>query len=247
MRPGGRSAENRLVDAILFDLDGTLLDTIQASISSLKHTVHRFTGRTPGLRELRPYMGLPLADIFSELLPGNVDEACEVYVKHNTAIHKDLVRPYPGVPETLRILRRWGVKRAVVTSKRRPTVDLGLEIAGLVDAFDAIVCHGDTPRAKPDPGPVLLAVELLGLDKVEQGEVLCVGDSPWDLRAAKNAQTLLPRLRIESAAVTYGATAGDVLVREDPDYVLNDIREVLSLCGSCPRTSPWEVDSEPDF
>jgi pyrophosphatase PpaX len=237
MRPVVGGAERGPIDAVLFDLDGTLLDTTEAIISSLKHTVRRFTGRTPDVGELHPYMGLPLADIFSELLPGNVEEACRVYVEHNVAVHKELVRPYPGVPETLRILQRWGVKRALVTSKRRTTVDLGLEVAGLADAFDAVVCHGDTPRAKPDPAPVLLAIELLGLNKPETGEIVFVGDSPWDLQAARNAAALLPRLKIRSAAVTYGATAREVLVREDPDYVLDDIKEVLSLCNPEYRTS----------
>lgn len=222
------------IDAVLFDLDGTLLDTTAAIISSLKHTVRHFTGRTPDLADLRPYMGLPLADTFACLTPGKVQEACDVYVEHNLAVHKDLVRAYPGVNETIEALRRYGVRRALVTSKRRPTAQLGLQIAGLTGAFDALVFHGDTQKSKPDPEPVLLALRLLNLDAA-QGQVIFVGDSPWDVRAAKNASPLVPGLKMTTAAVTYGVTAADVLREENPDYLLNSITEILALCG-CPLT-----------
>ncbi len=222
------------VNAVLFDLDGTLLDTTEAIISSLKHAVQRFTGRVPDLAELRPYMGLPLADIFEKLTPGNVQEACDVYVEHNLAVHKELVRAYPGVHSTLNALKQCRIKRGLVTSKRRLTANLGLEIAELADSFDAIVCHGDTPKAKPDPEPVLLALQLLNLDRVK-GEVIFVGDSPWDVRAAKNAAPLVKDLRITTVAVTYGATAADVLEKENPDYMLDSISKILPLCR-CPAS-----------
>ncbi|HEX2987830.1 MAG TPA: HAD-IA family hydrolase [Chloroflexota bacterium] len=220
------------IDAVLFDLDGTLLDTTEAIISSLKHTVHEFTGRTPELSELRPYMGLPLADTFACLTPGRVQEACDCYVEHNLAVHKDLVRAYPGVNCTIEALRRCGIKRGLVTSKRRRTAQLGLEIAGLAGAFDAMVFYGDTEKSKPDPEPVMLALKLLGLDTAE-GRVIFVGDSPWDVRAARNASPLGPGLVIMAAAVTYGATAAEVLKKENPDYLLDSITQILPLCG-CP-------------
>lgn len=216
--------------AVLFDLDGTLLDTTEAIISSLRYTVKRFTGREMTLDEMRPVMGLPLTDIFQSLTPGRVQEASETYVTHNVGAHKDLVKPYPGVVETIKTLTEYGIKRAIVTSKRRETAELGLELAGLTGAFDATVCWGETAKAKPDAEPVLLALKLLGLLD-SQGEVIFVGDSQWDVRAAKNAAGVDPSLRITTVAVTYGATAASVLQKEDPDYLIGSIKELLPLCG----------------
>jgi len=222
------------INAVLFDLDGTLLDTTAAIIASLRHTVELFTGKPPDMDQIRPLMGLPLTDTLAILVPGRVEEAVAAYVKHNISVHKDLVKPYPGVNLTIDALAKCGVKRALVTSKRRGTAHLGLEIAGLSDAFDAIVCWEDTTRAKPDPEPVLLALKLLGLQN-SAGEVLFVGDSPWDVRAARAAAPFVPGLTIWTAAVTYGATPADVLQKENPDYILDSITEVLPLSG-CPST-----------
>ena len=225
-----RSGRRTSVDAVLFDLDGTLLDTTQAIVSSLTYTVEKLTGRTPDPAELQPYMGLPLIRTFSDLVPGRAEEACEVYVRHNVAVHKDLVRPYPGVPETVTTLLKRGVRLALVTSKRRTTTMIGLEIAGLTESFEAMVCFGETEKAKPDPEPVLKALELLVLDKRDGAEILVVGDSPWDIRAARSAARLLPRLHVRSAAVTYGIATRQVLEQEHPDHFLDAISDVLALC-----------------
>lgn len=232
MRTNNCTPTGDRVDAVLFDLDGTLLDTTEAILSSLKHTVKYFTGREPNLIELRPYMGLPLTVIFSGLVPDHVEEACDVYVRHNLAVHKDLVRLYPGVREVLAALREQDIKIAVVTSKRRATVEVGFKLTGVDGAFDAVVCHDDVTRPKPDPEPVLKALELLHVDTSGSRRVLVVGDSPWDVRAGKNAAAALPGLSIKTAAVTYGATAEDILEKENPDYVLRAIGEVLPICSS---------------
>lgn len=225
------------LNAVLFDLDGTLLDTTAAIIASMRHTYHLFTGKTLEMEQLRPLMGLPLTDALAILTPGCVEEACAAYMKHNIEIHRDLVKPYPGVNLTIDTLAKCEVKRALVTSKRRETAMLGLEIARLSNAFDATVCWEDTERAKPDPGPVLLALKLLGLLDSE-GEVLFVGDSQWDVRAAKAAAPFVPALKIWTAAVTYGATAADILRQENPDYLLDSITEVLPIsgCGPAPES-----------
>lgn len=249
---------NGPVDAALFDLDGTLLDTTEAIYRSLIYTVERFTGRTPTIDELRPLMGLPLVDVFGVLTPDNVQEAHAAYVEYNISLHKDYVKPYPGVLDTIRALRRCGVRLAIVTSKRRKTAMIGLENSGLADSFQAIVCYGDTEKAKPDPEPVLLALKLLGFDVPEglstgsvedssrvptsaredsspnvaahRREILYVGDSRWDVQAAKNAAAILPHLDIRVAAMTYGATAADVLRAENPDYLFDSILSILPLC-----------------
>ncbi len=270
--------------AVLFDLDGTLIDTTQAILESLKHTIHHFIGVTPKDSELRPYMGLPLFDQFARLLPGNEDKACQVYVEHNLSIHKRCVKPFPGVTSTLKKLKAHGIKLGLVTSKRRHTAMVGLEIAGIQSIFDAMVFCDDTIKHKPDPAPILKALDILkyslaattykpgssadtsvpvqnrpnselpeiytniaattgiantavaniaAVAGASTYRVLMVGDSPSDINAAKNADRAFGSVvvSVQSAGVTYGAYEKDVIEQEKPDYVLDNISQVLALCG----------------
>jgi pyrophosphatase PpaX len=239
-------------NAVLFDLDGTLLDTTQAIYESLKHTMRHFTGKTPEDEELHPYMGLPVQEQFSLLLPGQEIQACKVYETHNLSIHKDYVKPYPGAVDVLQALKTYGTKIALVTSKKRKTAVVGLEIAGIRHLFDATVFCDDLPEHKPHPAPVLKALELLGYiqtaanpDPAFRFRALTVGDSPWDIASAKNALSFLidaanaakpsgPRLGvpvIETAGVTYGAFPKEAIEAQNPDYILDSISQVLTLCG----------------
>jgi pyrophosphatase PpaX len=183
-------------EAVLFDLDGTLLDTTQAILESFKYTIHHFAGRIPREEEIRPYMGLPLRDQFSIFLPGKEDEACRVYVEHNLSIHKDFVRPFPGAKYTLETLREKDVALALVTSKRCETATYGLLIAGIHGMFDAMVFYDDTTEHKPHPAPILKAIGLIADPEpckslLSETHILVVGDSPTDIEAAKNAQMVL--------------------------------------------------------
>lgn len=220
--------------AVLFDLDGTLLDTRNAILKSLQFTLAYFTGRHEPAEFFQKYMGLPLIDVMSQLIPDRAEQACEVYVQHNLSIHPEMVRAFPGVEETLARLKDRGLRLGVVTSKRRASAEVGLELTGLSGFFDVLVCHGETTKAKPDPEPILRAIELMG---ISQGTILMVGDSPWDVRAANSARKMLEdsssAIGIRSAAVTYGAYPRDALERENPDFILDSISGVLGLCFSC--------------
>lgn len=243
-------ATHKPFSAVLFDLDGTLIDTTQSILESFKHTIFYFTGTVPQEDEIRPYMGLPLTDQFSILLPGKEEEACKIYVEHNTAIHPEYVKAYPGVSETLKILRNSGVRLGLVTSKRRPTAVLGLTIAGIQDSFHATVFYEDTDRHKPHPAPILKTLEIMACNEPDwyssdNLRILVVGDSPTDIKAAKNAQVALrkfssntqqaailrPEVKIQSAGVTYGAYRKEDVEKEKPDYLITDITQVLDLLG----------------
>lgn len=238
--------------AVLFDLDGTLLDTTQAIYESLRHTIRHFTGRRPEDQELHPYMGRPLTEQMSLLLPGMEAQAVQIYEAHNLAIHKDYVRPFPGAVDVLHTLKAHGIKIALVTSKKRKNALVGLEIAGIAHVFDAAVFCDDVTEHKPHPAPVLKALELLGY--IQDGanpkpafpfRVLMVGDSPWDVVSAKHAERLLrdganttipsgtsPAVAIiRTAGVTYGAFPKEAIEAEHPDYILDSISQVIALCG----------------
>jgi pyrophosphatase PpaX len=118
------------------------------------------------------------------------------------------------------------MKSAVVTSKRRRSATFGMEATGLLGLFDATVVYEDTSRHKPEPDPILKALDLLGIQK---GSVLMVGDSVYDIRAAKNADALLKKVEVKSAGAAYGPSGRDVLTKENPDYILDSVGQVLSV------------------
>ncbi len=213
-------------DAILFDLDGTLIDTTEAILSSLRHTMNHFTGTTPDLPVFQKTMGVPLLEVLEGLLPGRAKEAAEVYVTHSLKIHKDLVKPYPGVIKTLETLRSSGTNLALVTSKRRRSAEIGLKQCGLDVFFKAVVCYEDTAQHKPHPAPLFAALDAA---VIERGRVLMVGDTVFDVRAAKNADGARPGLRVESCAVTYGTGQKEALATEDPDYLLDAFGDILPI------------------
>src|ERR1041385_8296691 len=148
----------------LFDLDGTLIDSIALILASFHHTrlVH-FGDRLPDEYYLE-MIGTPLRDAFRKMAPTleSVAEMVETYVDYNLAKQDDMVRAYPGVESMVRTLADRGARLAIVTSKMRPHAERGLRVAGIEGAFDVIVSADDVLRGKPDPEPVLLALERCG-------------------------------------------------------------------------------------
>ncbi|HHY76263.1 MAG TPA: HAD-IA family hydrolase [Firmicutes bacterium] len=215
-----------MFDAVLFDLDGTLIDTTQAILDSLQYTVRYFTGETRDKEQFRKYAGVPLDEVLMDLLPDHIEEARDVYIRHNLSLHDEMVRAFPGTIETLEELRRRGVKLAIVTSKRRPSAMFGLKATGLLGRFDAMVFYDDVTKHKPEPEPILKALELLGIEK---GTVLMVGDSTYDIRAARSADARLEDIVVKSAGAAYGPFGREVLSKENPDYILDSIGEVISV------------------
>jgi pyrophosphatase PpaX len=216
------------LDAVLFDLDGTLIDTTNAIVQSLRHTVWYFTGEKRDLDGFRKYLGITLDDAMRELVPSDPDAAREIYVEHNLARHEELVKAFPGAESTLKTLRKSAVRTAIVTSKRRNSAAVGLRITGLEGLFDAEVYYDDTERHKPDPEPILRALDLLG---ITEGKVLMVGDSIYDVRAAKNAQLVLDSIEIKSVGAAYGPSGREILLRELPDFLIADLAEILTISG----------------
>jgi pyrophosphatase PpaX len=223
------------MDAVLFDLDGTLIDTTSAILASLQHTLWYFTGEKWEKERFRAYLGITLDDVLRDLVPDHAEEARDVYVKHNLEMHKEAVKPFPGTLKTLRELKKRGIKLAIVTSKRRHSALVGLGVTGLQGYFDAMVFFEDTSLHKPDAEPVLKALDLLG---VQRGSVLMVGDSVYDIRAAKNADALLRHVDIKSAGAAYGPSGRALLSEERPDYLLDSVSDVLTITRDVGIQSP---------
>jgi pyrophosphatase PpaX len=169
----------------LFDFDGTLVDSEALILASFHHATMQVLGETPPDEVLRAGIGLTLEQQARNLAGDRADELFDVYVEHNQAAHGRLLRSFDGIPEMLARLRRRGARLGIVTAKIRSTLELGIVHAPLDRSlFEVVVAKEDTDRHKPDPAPLLFALEAMG---AEAAAAVYVGDSPFDLRAAHAA------------------------------------------------------------
>lgn len=211
-----------MIHTVLFDLDGTIVDTNELIIQSFLHT---FEGtEKPLTREhIIPNMGRPLVEQMKQFSGREtVDDLIQKYRSFNIANHDKLVREFPYVRETLGKLHEAGVRLGVVTSKVRRTTEMGLRLCGLYDYFGTIVTVEDVSKPKPDPEGIRKALRALGGD---EASALMVGDSHYDIEAARNAG-------IPSAAVAWSMKGVEYLQRFEPTYLIDDIRELLPIVGA---------------
>jgi pyrophosphatase PpaX len=205
---------------VLFDLDGTLVDSGAIILASFKHATSTVLRREIPDHELLAAVGGPgLREQMEALDPERAEELIEVYSAHNAGLH-DGLEPCSGVLDALEALHAEGRRLGVVTAKRRATLELAFEVLPeLRRFFDATVAAEDTERHKPNAEPLLLALERL--DETTDGAVY-VGDSPFDVQAAKAAGTA-------SIAVTWGRIhSRERLEREEPDVVVDTVGELLA-------------------
>ena len=169
---------------VLFDLDGTLIDSGAMILASFRHATRTVLAREiPDAEIAAAVGGSTIYDQMRTFDPERVDELVEAYREHNAPLHDEL-EAFDGVDVLLADLRAEGRKLGVVTAKRRRTVDLAFRVLDLERFFGAVVTAEDTERPKPDPEPVLVALRRLGS---EPADAAFVGDSPFDMGAAKAA------------------------------------------------------------
>jgi len=207
--------------AILFDLDGTLIDSTRLILESYRHTMRIHRGRTLPDSEWIEGLGTPLRVQFRRFTSDEdeVQRMIATYREWNLANHDAMVRAFPGAPETVRDLKTGGAKLAIVTSKNRHGVERGLAVCGFDGLFDTLVTSDDLAASKPDPAPVLAALDLLG---AAADATLFVGDSPHDIAAGRDAGT-------RTAACLWGPFDRERLAAERPDYYLRRIQELPGL------------------
>jgi pyrophosphatase PpaX len=206
---------------VLFDLDGTLIDSGPIIMASMRHASVTVLGREPDEEKVRAAIGGPgLVAQMRELDPERVDELVETYRAHNEPLHATL-EAFDGMLELLPRLRERGHRLGIVTAKRLRTVDLALDRFPILrDTTEVVVGAEDTERHKPDPDPLLEALARLG---AEPGDAAYVGDSPFDIRAGKAAGML-------AVAVGWGGIHPDErLLHEQPDALVHTPEELLAL------------------
>jgi len=216
LRVPGPGPEGR-GEAVLFDLDGTLVDSFALIAASFAHAVREVLGRDPTEAELYHRWGAPLRARAEAVAPGRAAELARAYERYYDA-HQDQVAVFPGVPEMLQALREHEVRLGVVTSKRRHRAVRTLEAVGLADLFDCVVAEEDAIRPKPAPDPVRGALRALGVSP--QGAWM-VGDAPFDVLAARSAG-------VRSVAALWGTREREELLALGPDYVATEPSEVVA-------------------
>lgn len=203
---------------ILFDLDGTLINTNSLILASFMHTLETHCPGKYTVNDVIPIMGEPLLDQMKHFDPSQAEEMVSTYHSYNVKHHDDYVEEFPNVRQVLQQLHHAGVILGVVTNKRRLVVEKGLDLFGLKSFMQTIVCFGDTEKAKPEPDMIQLA--LKHLDTTPE-QALMVGDSRYDLIAANRAF-------VDTAAVTWSMHLEE-LHRYNPDYILQDMQDLLRI------------------
>jgi pyrophosphatase PpaX len=208
--------------AALFDFDGTLVDTTELIYQSMRHATGEVLGRDDLPREvLMANVGQPLPRQMELLDAERAEMLLESYRTHQDEHHDTLIQEFPNIEASLARLRSAGVEVAVVTSKRRPSVELALKsFPGLGEVVDRFVTMEDTTEHKPHPEPLLRGLELLG--GIPRKEAAYVGDSPFDVEAAKAAG-------LRSVAVSWGAFSEETLREAEPDYLVPDIDSAVDV------------------
>jgi pyrophosphatase PpaX len=210
----------------LFDLDGTIIDSIELILRSYRHTMelHRCNEPAPPDDMWLAGLGTPLWAQFGQITADKeeIERMVETYRKYNLTHHDALVKPYEGVVDEIRRIKGVGLRLGVVTSKLRDGAMRGIRISGLDEAFDIVVGCDDVTHAKPHPEPVLKAVEELGVSK---NETVFVGDSRHDMECGRAAG-------VKTAAVLWGPFDRSNLQDTAPDYWLEKPRDLRQLYES---------------
>ncbi len=171
-------------DALLLDLDGTLIDSIELIVRSFQYATAIHLGREWPRVEIVPTIGRPLIEVLEEVAPGRGAALLATYREYNLARHDEYVTVYPGVLEMLAEVRVRGVPMAIVTSKAAVSVAPTFRRFGLDDGMRTVVLLEDTTHHKPHPEPLLLAAERIG---ISPAACWYVGDSTHDMEAARAA------------------------------------------------------------
>jgi len=205
---------------VLFDLDGTLVDSGAIILASFKHAARTVLARDVEEEQIAALVGgSNLHEQMRVLSPAHVDELVRVYREHNRPLHDEL-EAFEGVEELMETLSKQGRKLGIVTAKGRPTVDLAFAVLSLERYFDAVVTADMTDRHKPDPAPVLKALELL---ESEPAEAAFVGDSPYDIAAGRAAGVF-------TVAVSWGKIHSEErLLEAGADVLVHSPRELLGV------------------
>ncbi|GAA0373017.1 HAD family hydrolase [Streptomyces blastmyceticus] len=218
-----------MTDVVVFDLDGTLVDTPRAIVETFTAAFAAMGLQTPDPAAVRATIGLPLETAFGKLMGIAVDDdRVAEGVRQYQRLFREIILPragellFPGVSAGLAALHAQGLTLAVATSKFYASADALLTAAGLRDLFDVVIGADQVTRPKPDPESGHAVMEKLG---VTAERTVMVGDTTHDLLMAKAAG-------MRSIAVTYGIHSLEELKSADPTWIADSFDDVLTCIGA---------------
>ncbi|WP_334073990.1 MULTISPECIES: pyrophosphatase PpaX [Paenibacillus] len=212
-----------MINTILFDLDGTIIDTNDLIINTFLHVLgQHFPQQKYSREQIIPHMGLTLEQQMQTFSGREeVTELVADYRTYNNLHHDTLIREFPRVKEVIAQLHERGITMGIVTTKIKPTTIRALDYFALKEYMSTIVTVQDVTHPKPHPEPVLTALSNLGADP---DKTLMVGDSAADIQAAKAAG-------VKAAGVAWSLKGVDVLQKYNPDYILEDMTDLYGVLG----------------
>lgn len=218
-------AERKYNDVVIFDCDGTLLDTYGLIMYITRKVLEeKFPERTFSEEEVHAFFGPLLDESFAKYARNEeeLQDCINLYRKYNIEYHPDYVHAYDGIKELLENLRMLGFKSVIVSNKITKAVKMGLKIAGIDKYIDEIYGAELLARPKPDPDGIMQVINKYQLDKV-----LFVGDTAFDIECGKNVKELHPNLR--TVGVTWCQTSRQEFEQLGADYVVDEAHEILEV------------------
>ena len=205
---------------VLFDLDGTLIDSGWMILESFRHATRTVLRREiPDEVLVAGVGGTSIYEQMAAIDADRVDELVRVYREHNEPLHDEL-EAFDGIEQLLTDFEAEGRRLGIVTAKRRPTAELAFATLGIGGHFDVIVTAESTERRKPHPEPILHALAELG---AEPGDAAFVGDSPFDMGAGKAA-------RVFTVGVSWGGIhEGEQLLEAGADVLVHSVTELRDV------------------
>jgi len=214
---------NKSLKAVLFDLDGTLIDS-KRDIAASANSARQHYGFPPLPEDvIGTFVGLGIMVLLEKAIetkdPDRLTEAHGIFKEHYRIHCVDFTRPYPGTFELLETLRARHIKMAIVSNKPQEFTDLILKKLDLWDFFEVVMGPEATPNKKPHPEPLLTALKKM---EAEISEAVMIGDSTVDIEAARSANMLV-------GVLTHGYGTRDILAAADPDWMVDSLNEFIDI------------------
>lgn len=208
--------------AIIFDLDGTLLDTLDDITHSVNFTLDQLKLPNVDRLDVRRYLGHGAKRLWQSVLKDQqsyLNQALDIYIPYLEKNSKVQTKPYEGIMDLLHQLKRT-YQLGVVSNKHQKAVEeiISHYFNGI---FDLTIGERPHIAKKPDPAPLLYALDTLKLNK---DEVIFIGDSEVDIQTGKNAQ-------VQVIGVTWGFRDKEQLIGENPEYLVDKVEKILKIIG----------------
>ena len=210
--------------AVLFDFDGTLIDTNEVILGSWQHLYDKVFGQEISLEDVRHTFGEILHDTLAKRFPDkNTDELVEIYREYARDFYEKDIEIFPGIRKMLDELDKEGIKKAIVTSRYWGSLTQGNYIFDIADRFDEKVTCEDTAAHKPDPEPINICLKKMGLNP---DEVLYAGDTLFDLNCAHNA-----RVKFILVGWSVALPKDEAIGDNAPDFYANTPEEIAAIAA----------------